>query len=31
MVLLRKGSQHSSYTQTGCTLAVFIAKAEKDL
>ncbi len=31
LVLLRKGSQHSSHTETGCTLAVFIATAERNL
>lgn len=31
MVLLRKGSRHSSHTETGCTLAVFIRSAERNL
>jgi len=30
-VLLKKGTRHSSFTRTGCTLAVFIASAEKNL
>jgi len=30
-VLLKKGTRHSSFTRTGCTLAVFISSAEKNL
>jgi anti-sigma factor ChrR (cupin superfamily) len=30
-VLLRKGTRHSSFSPTGCTLAVFIATAEINL
>lgn len=30
-VLLKKGTQHFSRTRTGCTLAVFVASAEKNL
>jgi quercetin dioxygenase-like cupin family protein len=31
LVLLKAGTQHSSHTLTGCTLAVFISSAEKNL
>lgn len=31
LVLLKKGSQHNSRTETGCTLAVFISSIERNL
>lgn len=31
LVWLKKGTQHYSYTQTGCLLAVYIQKAEKNI
>lgn len=31
LVLMRKGTQHSSRTETGCTLAVHIKTAERNL
>lgn len=31
LVLLTNGTQHSSRTTTGCTLAVFVATVEKNL
>ncbi len=30
-VLLRSGTQHSSHTETGATLAVFVATQEKNV
>ena len=31
LVWLKKGTEHSSYTKTGCTMAVFIETREIDL
>jgi mannose-6-phosphate isomerase-like protein (cupin superfamily) len=30
-VLLKEGTQHNSYTETGCTLALFIRQLERNL
>lgn len=31
LVLLKRGTRHSSSTRTGCTLAVFVASPERNL
>ena len=31
LVWLKKGTEHSSYTETGCVMAVYIETAEQDL